>query len=142
MATERGTKLIKITILDIYPTQLGHCPHYNLVSSQMMTAGSEFCELSSQALEYPDDVLSSHSRAIRILEAVRREVEGEPVRVEVEMVELLSPKGFISSLRYGIRSNFAVLVNGKKVYEGKPDDGEVEEKVARYVRELLNNPAR
>ncbi len=142
MATERGTKLIKITILDIYPTQLGHCPHYNLVSSQMMTAGSEFCELSSQALEYPDDVLSSHSRAIRILEAVRREVEGEPVRVEVEMVELLSPKGFISSLRYGIRSNFAVLVNGKKVYEGKPDDGEVEEKVARYVRELLNDPAR
>jgi hypothetical protein len=142
MVEEKGTKVIRITILDVYPTQLGHCPHYNLVSSQMMTAGSEFCELSSQALEYPDDVLSSHSRAVRILEAVRREVGGEPVRVEVEMVELLSPKGFISSLRHGIRSNFAVLVNGRKVYEGKPDDGQFEEKVARYVRELLNGTAR
>jgi len=38
-----------------------------------MAAGSEFCELSSQALEYPDEVLSSHSKTIRILEAVRRE---------------------------------------------------------------------
>jgi hypothetical protein len=142
MAAEKGTRVIRITILDVYPTQLGHCPHYNLISSQMMTAGSEFCELSSQALEYPDEVLSSHSRAVRILEAVRREVQGVPVRVEVEMVELLSPKGFISSLRHRIRSNFAVLVNGKKVYEGKPDGGQVEETVARYVKGLLNNPPR
>ncbi len=142
MSSERGSRVIRITILDIYPTQLGHCPHYNLVSSQMMSAGSEFCELSSQALEYPDEVLASHDRAVRILNAVRREVEGEPVRVEVEMVELLSPKGFISSLKYDLRSNFAVLVNGKKVYDGKPDDGQVEEKVARYVKELLNSPPR
>jgi hypothetical protein len=62
MAAEKGTRVIRITILDVYPTQLGHCPHYNLISSQMMAAGSEFCELSSQALEYPDEVLSSHSR--------------------------------------------------------------------------------
>jgi hypothetical protein len=82
------------------------------------------------------------SRAIRILEAVRREVQGVPVRFEVEMVELLSPKGFISPLRYRIRSNFAVLVNGKKVYEGKPDDGQVEETVASYVKELLKSPPR
>ena len=73
MAAEKGTRVIRITILDVYPTQLGHCPHYNLISSQMMAAGSEFCELSSQALEYPDEVLSSHSKTIRILEAVRRE---------------------------------------------------------------------
>ena len=53
------------------------------------------------------------------------------------MVELLSPRGFISSLRYGIRSNFAVVINGRKVYDGRPEEGVVEERVAAHVRELL-----
>ncbi|MDJ0275138.1 MAG: hypothetical protein QXO17_02085 [Nitrososphaerota archaeon] len=137
MASGVNPRVIRVTIFDVYPTQLGHCPHYNLVSSQMMTAGSEFCELSSQAVEYPEEVIGSHGRAVRILEAIRREVGGEPVRVEVEMVELLSPRGFISSLRYGIRSNFAVVINGRKVYDGRPEEGVVEERVAAHVRELL-----
>ncbi|MCS7127543.1 MAG: hypothetical protein NZ953_04055 [Thaumarchaeota archaeon] len=133
-----GSIQLRVVLLDVYPTQLGHCPHYNLVSSQMMAAGSEFCELSSQALEYPQEVIESHRRALAVLNVLRRALDGKEVNVEVEMVDALSPKGFLLSLRYGVRGNFAVVVNGKKVYDGEPSVEAVERALEDYVSEALN----
>lgn len=117
---------------------MGHCPHYNLVSSQMMTAGSEFCELSSQALEYPQDVIESHRRAIEVMGCLKKVLNGFNADVSVEMVDILSPKGFMLSLRYRVRSNFAVVVNGKKVYDGEPMMKAVERSLEDHIASLLN----
>jgi hypothetical protein len=128
---------LKIEVLDLYPTQLGHCPHFNLISSQMMTAGSEFCEISSQTLEYPDSVVKSHLRAAMLLDCVKRVVAGRAVNAEVVMVDLLSPKGFLKSLRHGIKHNYAILLNGRKIYEGEPDIEKAEASLAEAVRRIL-----
>lgn len=130
---------IKIEVLDLYPTRLGLCPRYSLISSQMMTAGSEFCEMPSQALEYPDEVIKSHMRAVMLLELVKKIVAGRLVNVEVVMVNLLSPKGFLISLRHGVRSNYAILLNGRKVYEGEPDMEKVEAHLAPAINNLLKS---
>ncbi|MEN3048051.1 MAG: hypothetical protein ABDH63_04650 [Candidatus Caldarchaeales archaeon] len=137
-----GPIRLKVVLLDVYPTQLGHCPHYNLVSSQMMAAGSEFCELSSQALEYPEEVIESHRRALAVLNALRRDLDGLSADVEVEMVDALSPRGFLLSLRYGVKGKFAVVVNGKKVYDGEPEMGAVERALHGHVSELLSSKGR
>jgi len=128
---------LKIEVLDLYPTQLGHCPHFNLISSQMMTAGSEFCEISSQTLEYPDSVVKSHLRAALLLDCVKRIVAGRPVSAEVVMVDLLSPKGFLKSLRHRVRHNYAIILNGRKIYDGEPNIEEAEASLVNAVRSIL-----
>jgi hypothetical protein len=114
-------KRIKVEVLDIYPTQLGHCPHFNLVTSEMEAAGSEFCAFSSQTVEYPDEVFKSHQRAVQILAFLRQELRDKPVHVTLEMVDLLSPRGFLKMLRHRVLKNFAIIVNGRKVCEGGID---------------------
>jgi hypothetical protein len=116
-----GLRTVKVQVFDVYPTTLGHCPHYNLFASEMAAAGAEFCELSNQALEYPPDVIKSHERAARIAEFLAREAREMGLNVEVEMVNLFSPGGLLKALRHGVLGRFAVVVDGRKVCEGEMD---------------------
>ncbi|MBO3833429.1 MAG: hypothetical protein FGF51_08650 [Candidatus Brockarchaeota archaeon] len=111
-------KPIRIEVYDMYPITLGHCPHYNLLSSEMYAAGAEFCELSSQVSEYPNDVIENNFRVVGVVRFLRESFKGVQINVEVEMVNLLSPIGFMKSLRHGIWKRPAILVNGKKVSDG------------------------
>lgn len=112
---------LKVEIFDVYPTTLGHCPHYNLLANEMAAAGAEFCELSSQVTEYPNDVIMSHDRAVEVASFLRKELAGRAVDVSVEMVSLMSPTGFFKALRHRIKSNFAIVVGGRKVCEESLD---------------------
>ncbi|MEM4302612.1 MAG: hypothetical protein QXQ70_01805 [Candidatus Caldarchaeum sp.] len=111
-------KPIKVEVYEIYPVTLGHCPHYNLLSAEMYAAGAEFCELSTQAAEYPDDVLQNHSKAAEVVRFLKQSFKGRRMNVEVEMVNLISPMGFLKSLRHRIWRRPAVVVDGKKVSDG------------------------
>lgn len=117
----RSRRELRIEIFDIYPTTLGHCPHYNLLASEMAAAGAEFCELSSQVTDYPDDIIRSHDRAVEVAHFLKKELQEPPVDVSLEMVNLLSPAGFLKALRHRIKRRFAIVVDGKKVCEGEPD---------------------
>jgi len=111
-------KLVKIELYDIYPSTLGHCPHYNLLSAEMYAVGSEFCEHSTQVLEYPDEIIKNHVRAVQVLKFLKDSLKNHLVDVELEMVNLISPVGFLKSIRYGVWRRPAIVVNGKKVSEG------------------------
>lgn len=84
----------------------------------MYAAGAEFCELSSQVSEYPNDVIENNFRVVGVVRFLRESFKGVQINVEVEMVNLLSPIGFMKSLRHGIWKRPAILVNGKKVSDG------------------------
>ena len=115
--TARRPSNLRVEVLDVYPTTLGHCPHFNLVSCEMSTAGAEFCELSSQVMEYPDSVIKSHDRAVAIMNFLKKTLDGVPANVSLDMVDLLTFSGFLKGLRHGVMSSFAVLMNGRKVCE-------------------------
>ncbi len=87
----------------------------------MAAAGAEFCELSTQVTDYPDDVIHSHDRAVDIARFLKNEFQDPPFDVSLEMVNLLSPDGFFKALKHRIRKRFAIVVDGKKVCEGKTD---------------------
>ena len=110
-------KDLRVEVLDIYPTTLGHCPHFNLVSCEMATSGDEFCELSSQVVEYPDHVIRSHDRAVSVMNFLKKTLDGTPANVSLDMIDLLTFQGFLKGLRHGVMGNFAILMNGKKVCE-------------------------
>ncbi|MEM0482859.1 MAG: hypothetical protein QXM16_08275 [Nitrososphaerota archaeon] len=84
----------------------------------MYAAGAEFCELSSQVSEYPDDVIENNFKVVEVVRFLRESFKGVQINIEVEMVNLLSPIGFMKSLRHGIWRRPAILVNGKKVSDG------------------------
>ncbi|MEM1951859.1 MAG: hypothetical protein QXG52_09135 [Candidatus Caldarchaeum sp.] len=112
-------KPVKVELYEIYPMTLGHCPHYNLLSAEMYAMGAEFCELSTQATEYPDDIIANHRKAAEIVKFLRNNFVGKNMNVEVEMVNLISPVGFFRSIRHGILRRPAIVVDGKKVCDGK-----------------------
>nr|BAJ49360.1 hypothetical protein HGMM_F01D06C27 [Candidatus Caldarchaeum subterraneum]BAJ49404.1 hypothetical protein HGMM_F31D11C36 [Candidatus Caldarchaeum subterraneum] len=112
---------VKIEVYDVYPMTLGHCPHYNLLAAEMYAAGAEFCELSTQAAEYPDDVIKSHQRAAEVVRFLRNVFRGRDMNVEVEMVNLISPTGFFKSILKKVWRRPAVVVDGVKVCEGGVD---------------------
>lgn len=114
-------KPVKVEVYDIYPMTLGHCPHYNLLSAEMYAAGSEFCELSTQASEYPDDVIKNHLRAAEVVKFLRQSFNGVRMNVEVEMVNLLSPVGFFKSILHGVWRRPGIVVDGRKVCDGETD---------------------
>ncbi|MEM0384587.1 MAG: hypothetical protein QXV27_07055 [Candidatus Caldarchaeum sp.] len=114
-------KPVRVEVYDIYPLTLGHCPHYNLLSAEMYAGGSEFCELSSQATEYPKDIIKNHLRAAEVVKFLKGAFSGIRMNVEVEMVNLLSPVGFLKSLRYGVWRRPGVVVDGRKVCDGGTD---------------------
>ncbi len=109
---------VKVEVYEIYPMTLGHCPHYNLLTAEMYAAGAEFCELSTQVSEYPADIISNHSKAVEVVRFLRESFKDRKVNVEVEMVNLMSPVGFMKSIRYGIRRRPAIVVDGRKVCDG------------------------
>jgi carbon starvation protein CstA len=41
------------------------------------------------------------------------------------------------SLRHGIKHNYAILLNGRKIYEGEPDIEKAEASLAEAVRRIL-----
>ncbi|MCS6784430.1 MAG: hypothetical protein RMI43_01475 [Candidatus Caldarchaeum sp.] len=111
-------KPVKVEIYEVYPMTLGHCPHYNLLSAEMYAAGAEFCDLSTQATEYPDDIIKNHLKAAEIVKFLRDSFRGRRMNVEVEMVNLISPLGFFKSIRHRVWRRPGVVVDGRKVCDG------------------------
>lgn len=129
-----------VEIIDTYPTTLGHCPHFNLMTHELGAAGAEFCELSDQVLEYPRHVLESHHRVADLVTRLKTALQGLPVNVRIEMVEATSAKGLWKCLRHGVKGQSAVLVNGRKICDGIFTEERMEV-VKHEALRLLANPA-
>lgn len=114
----RAKNSVKVEIFEIYPMTLGHCPHYNLLSAEMHAAGAEFCDLSTQAAEYPDEIIKNHLTAAEIAKFLRNSFKGRRMNVDVEMVNLISPVGFLKSIRHRIWRRPGIVVDGKKISDG------------------------
>jgi len=134
----RANRPVKVELYDVYPITLGHCPHYNLLSAEMYAAGSEFCELSTQAAEYPDDIIQNHSRAVEVLRFLKNTLGKINLDVELDMINLISPIGFLKSIRHGIWRRPAVVVDGRKVSEGYIDWEGLKKAVEEAWRARIN----
>lgn len=130
---------IKIEVIDVYPTSIGHCPHINLLSHEMNLLGGEYCPLSDQALEYPKEILENHLRIAEVIKRVKNALKGIPINVTIEMVEATSLKGIFKSIRHRLRQQSAIIVNGKKVCDGFPEKGVLEGFLREEARRMLGS---
>jgi len=109
---------VKIELIDVYPTSVGHCPHFNFVTAEFKCLGGEF--QSDQLSEYPDHVADSHVRVAETVSRIKKALSGLPVSVTINLVGAQSITGVLKSFRHRLTKQFAVIVNGKKVWEGYP----------------------
>lgn len=130
---------INIEVIDLYPTNLGHCPHYNLLAQELEAMPEEYCVCSesSQVREYPPEVLQSYERVAQLIKGLKEALKGYPVNVRIDMIEATSLKGLLKSLRHRIRRNMAVIVNGRKVCDGEINVPLVVKSVREETERLL-----
>ena len=134
MVKDRG-RWVVVEVIDVYPTTLGHCPHFNLVSHEFGAAGAEFCPVSDQVLEYPQHIVSNHRKVAELVKSLKRELSGLPINVQIRMVDATSWVGVFKCFRHRVRGQSAVIVNGRKVCDG---DYAVDEAVERIKAEAMN----
>lgn len=123
-------------MLDVYPTTVGHCPHFNFVTAEFKCLAGEF--QTDQLMEYPKHVADSYVRLSETLSRIKKALDGLPVNVSIHLVATQSIKGVIKSFRHRMKTQFAVIVNGKKVWDGYPPgpafDDLLRAQVSQYVR--------
>ncbi len=136
-----GSNWITIEIIDLYPTNLGHCPHFNLLAHEMDLASTEFCPSAGQAREYPEHIVKSYSRVADLIADLKKNLRGYPVNIRIELIEATSMRGLWRSLKYRVKGNSAAIVNGRKVCEGVLDSRKIvdavkaeAEKIAKEMR--------
>ncbi|MDJ0269075.1 MAG: hypothetical protein NXY59_00715 [Aigarchaeota archaeon] len=132
-----GPRWLVIEVIDVYPTTLGHCPHFNLVTHELGAAGAEFCPLSDQVVEYPRHVIESHYRVAGLVKRLKTLLRGLPLNVQVRMIEATSAVGLWKCLRHRVRSQSAILVNGRKICDGDYSLDEAAESIRREALRIL-----
>jgi len=136
--THQQMPWLVVEIIDVYPTTLGHCPHFNLISHEFGAAGAEFCPISDQVIEYPKHVLESHQRVAKLVSKIKSALTDLPVNVRIQMIEATSAAGIWKCLRHGVKGQSALLVNGKKICDGTFSLEDVGERVRREAMRLLS----
>ncbi len=119
---------LKVEIVGVLPTLFGHCSHCDYVADRMKVALKK-----DQADEYPPAVIEENHR---VSETVYQILENFPGKAQVEIVNAVSPAGFWKALKYRLRSNSALIVNGKKVGEGIPEYSKLEEVLKSELEKL------
>ncbi|HIQ29796.1 MAG TPA: hypothetical protein EYH45_04445 [Candidatus Caldiarchaeum subterraneum] len=100
-------------------------------------AGAEFCPLSDQVVEYPRHVIESHYRVAGLVKHLKKVLRGLPINVQIKMIEAASAVGMWKCLRHRIRSQSAILVNGRKICEGDYSLDEAAESIRREALRIL-----
>ncbi len=129
---------VKIEIVDLYPTNLGHCPHYNLLSHEMNLAVREYCHLSpeNQAREYPEEVFLSYHRVGDYIKKLKDRLINTPINVRIELIEATSLKGVYKCIRYRIRGNRGIIFNGRKICDGNYSTDEAVERTLMEINKI------
>lgn len=135
--THRPAQL-NVELVDVYPTSIGHCPHFNFVTAEFKCLGGEF--QTDQLVEYPEHVVESHTRLAETITRIKEVLKEVPVNVTIHLVEATSLKGVIKCFRHRLRTQSAVIVNGKKICDGYPFDSNLERLVQQEVNEQLKSP--
>jgi len=89
-------------------------------------------------VEYPKHVADSYVRLSETVSRIKRALDGLPVNVSMHLVATQSLVGVIKSFSHKLRTQFAVIVNGKKVWDGYPlrptFDDLLRTRVSQYVQ--------
>jgi hypothetical protein len=117
--TDNGNWL-RVEILDVFPTNLGHCPHFNLLTHEMGAMGDLWCPFTDQTEDYPKYVKEAHHRVADVIRRMKNALGDLPVNVSVDMVEAMTVKGTLKGIRHRFRKQSGVIVNGRKFAEGYP----------------------
>ena len=120
---------LRLEILLHAPTAFLHCRHCEVVWGEAGLAGEIRREQISTGL--PDDLLREHARLSAGV-AHRVAVHGD--RVEVEVVDAVSVRGFWRSLRHRVGRYPAVVVGGRERFSG----AELEAAAAAVARRLAD----
>lgn len=121
----------------MFPTNIGHCPHFNLLTHEVRALGGLWCPFTDQAKEYPAYVREAHHRVADVIERVREAVKDLPVNVSVDMVEATSIKGTLKGIRHRLRKQSGMIVNGRKFVEGYPLPPDFEQRLRSEAEGLL-----
>ena len=132
---------IVVEVVDVYPTTLGHCPHFNLVSHEFQAVGAEFCPLSDQVVEYPSHVIGSHVRVAELVKGLKNALSNIPVNVQIRMVDATSAGGILKCIRHRVRGQSAIIVNGKKVCDGNYSLDEAIRKIREEALSIVQRTA-
>jgi hypothetical protein len=105
-------KGIRLEFLALVPTIFSHCRHcMDLIQEIGLRVHSQ------QFDEYPEDTKEMLQRISELAEDVMRDFPG----VDLRLIDLASPLGFLKGLRHGAGKGAVVLINGRKVFDKIPD---------------------
>jgi len=103
---------IRLEFLAVVPTIFSHCKHcMDLMKEVGLRVHSQ------QFDEYPAETKEQLQRISELAEDVMQDFRG----VELRLIDLASPLGFLKGLRHGVGKGTAVLVNGRKIFDSLPD---------------------
>ncbi|MBS7625926.1 hypothetical protein KEJ51_02635 [Candidatus Bathyarchaeota archaeon] len=104
---------VRLEFLALVPTMFSHCQHcMDLLRESGLKVHSQ------QFNEYPEDVKRTLLKISDLMVSVNRDFQD---RVKFRLTDFASPVGFLKSLRYRVRGPIAVLINGRKIFDGLPD---------------------
>lgn len=128
---------LRIEIIDVFPTNIGHCPHFNLLNHELRALGGLYCPFTDQAKEYPKHVREAHQRVADVIQRARNALKDLPVNVSVDMIEATSIKGTLKGIRHRLRKQCGMIVNGRKFIEGYPLPPEFEQRLRSEAESVL-----
>lgn len=130
-------KWLRIEIIDVFPTNLGHCPHFNLLTHEFRAMGALWCPFTDQATEYPEYVKEAHHRVADVIQRARDALQDLPVNVSVDMIEATSIRGTLKGIRHRLRTQSGMIVNGRKFVEGYPLPPDFERRLRAEAEGLM-----
>ncbi len=128
---------LRIEIIDVFPTNIGHCPHFNLLNHELRALGGLYCPFTDQAKEYPKHVREAHQRVADVIQRTKNALKDLPLNVSVDMIEATSIKGTLKGIRYRLRKQSGMIVNGRKFIEGYPLPDEFEQRLRLEAQSVL-----
>jgi hypothetical protein len=118
-------KEAKIEIITLDPIMLGHCEHCEIF---WRSFGYDHKKIQLQ--EYPIDILELSSKITQFINIITKEIYAK-----VYIIEAMTLRGLFKMLRYGSGKLPLIIVNGKKISQGKFEDPyELAEKALKIIK--------
>jgi hypothetical protein len=118
-------KEVKIEIITLDPIMLGHCEHCEIVWQTF-----RFDHKKIQLQEYPIEILELSSRITQFINIITKEI---PAKVFI--IEAMTLRGLFKMIRYGSGKLPLIIVNGRKISQGKLEDPyELAEKTLKIIK--------
>ena len=104
-----------VEVIAYAPTQFYHCMHCEVLFQEAEVEGVKKFHADTLETSMPPEMMEDYRK---LSDWVLNSVERYGGRVTFKVIDAASMEGLLRSVRYGVRKNPAVIVNGKEKQTG------------------------